>query len=177
MADYLDRPVFDSETDCYYAVTKGHPFVVGDHIQRSDVRMDGEDEYDVLLDMPDEFVELSTDYDDACRILALRISLDDWKGDYQIAGYFDRVVISGNREWLVVTDEEADELWDQDLDNYLEECVLSEMPERMRYYFDTEKWKKDARIDGRAHSLARYDGNEDDVHIEGGETYYIYRTN
>jgi len=43
-------------------------------------------------------------------------------------------------------------------------------------YFDDEKWKRDARIDGRAHSLSRYDGNEDDQEING-VTYYIYRTN
>lgn len=92
-------------------------------------------------------------------------------------------------EYLVVTDEEADELWDQDLENYIDECL--ELPPQLENYFDREKWKRDARIDGRGHSLARYDGGEDKVRVElwerdedgnlvevgDHETYYIYRQN
>ena len=80
------------------------------------------------------------------------------------------------KQYLVVTDEEADELWEADLENYLEECIYPDLPENLRFYFDDEKWKRDARIDGRAHSLSRYDGNEDEEEVNG-VTYYIYRTN
>lgn len=82
----------------------------------------------------------------------------------------------GNEEYLVVTDSEADELWDADFENYVDECILHELPEAYRGYFDTEKWKSDAKIDGRAHSLSRYDGDEDEIEIDG-ETFYIYRQN
>ena len=50
------------------------------------------------------------------------------------------------------------------------------MPEHFRSYFDEDKWKQDARMDGRAHSLASYDGDENYIEINGIE-YYIYRTN
>jgi hypothetical protein len=80
-------------------------------------------------------------------------------------------------EYLVLTDDEADELWDEQLDNYLDECVLPELPESARMYFDRDSWKSDARMDGRGHSIASYDGNEDEVQDEDGNYFYIYRTN
>lgn len=79
-------------------------------------------------------------------------------------------------EYWVLTDEEADEAWDQDLENYLDEYVLGELPEVAQRYFDREAWKEDARHDGRAHSLGRYDGNEHEVKLDG-EWFYIYRVN
>ena len=47
---------------------------------------------------------------------------------------------------------------DEHLDSYIEECL--EIPEHLRFYFDEEKWKDDARMDGRGHSLSSYDGHE-----------------
>lgn len=79
--------------------------------------------------------------------------------------------IKGN-EYLFGTDSEMDELWDEYLDNYIDECILPELPEAYRQYFDDEKWKSDASYDGRARSLASYDGNE-----ESYGDYYFYRTN
>lgn len=79
-------------------------------------------------------------------------------------------------EYLVLTDEEADEREDEYLDQYIEDCILNELPERYRHYFDSEAWKRDARMDGRAHSLSTYDGNEYEQEVNG-VTYYIYRTN
>jgi len=37
------------------------------------------------------------------------------------------------------------------------------MPKFTQFYFDDEKWKNDARMDGRGHSLSSYDGCEIDV--------------
>jgi hypothetical protein len=45
-------------------------------------------------------------------------------------------------EYLVLTDSEAEKAWDEWLDNYLEECVLCELPEIAKNYFDSEKWKR-----------------------------------
>ena len=67
-------------------------------------------------------------------------------------------------------------VWEEDLENYIEECILCNLPEPYRYYFDNEKWKGDAKFDGRGHSLSSYDGCEYEQEIDG-ETYYIYRTN
>ena len=90
----------------------------------------------------------------------------------------------GRDDYYVLTDEEADEKWEESLDSYIEECItpeidkLSEGAGNLAYYvtFDEEKWKRDARMDGRGHSLASYDGHENEENVEG-ITFYIYRLN
>lgn len=77
-------------------------------------------------------------------------------------------------EYRVMTDSEADQAWDESLENYIDECILPEVPESFRNYFDHEAWKRDARFDGRGHSLSSYDGCEYEEQIDG-EWYYIYR--
>ena len=79
-----------------------------------------------------------------------------------------------NENYTVVTDDEADDLWEQELDNYIEECIMPEIPEHLQYYFDEDAWKSDARIDGRGHAISRYDGEEYEEEVNG-TTYYIYR--
>lgn len=80
-------------------------------------------------------------------------------------------------EYMILDNDEADELWDQDLQNYLDECVLPELPENARAYFNEEKWKDAARGDGRAHSLGRYDGQERVEDDQETGRWYIYRVN
>jgi len=82
----------------------------------------------------------------------------------------------GNRQRLIVTDEEAEEIWDNYLEQYIDDCVLCKSPKEYRNYFDNEAFKRDCQIDGRAHSLATYDGSEQTQSING-TNYYIYRTN
>ena len=90
--------------------------------------------------------------------------------------YNENLFEYGNQEYLVCTDSEADELWEESLDNYLEECIYPELQGNLKNYFDDEKWKQDAKYDGRGHSLNFYDGCEDEETV-GGETFYIYRRN
>jgi len=79
-------------------------------------------------------------------------------------------------EWLVLTDGEAEYAWEEALENYLDDCVLPEISSEWVRYFDSEAWKHDARLDGRGHSLAHYDGEEHGVNIDG-EWIYLYRIN
>lgn len=81
---------------------------------------------------------------------------------------------ASGRTYRVLTDNEADDAWEASLDNYLEECVYPELPENMKRYFDDDAWKRDAKMDGRGHSLSSYDGNEYDQTVNG-TTYYLYR--
>ena len=77
-------------------------------------------------------------------------------------------------EYAVGTDDEADQSWDQYLDSYIDDCLMPEIKdETLRNYFDFEKWKRDARYDGRGHSLSSYDGNE----IQLGNDLYAFRIN
>ncbi len=78
-------------------------------------------------------------------------------------------------EWFVLTDEEADQAADERLNDYIEQCVLDEIPEQYRPYFDRAAWKKDVLDEGgRGPQLSSYDGEENDVTIDG-VSYFIYR--
>lgn len=170
----LIEPEFNTVDEGFYAVPDSVPV---NKLDNGEYRLAGvlprDDEGEQVI--PDEYLFLSDDEEEANRILALFIATGYGPDG---ASYDDsrHTVEVGSKEWLVVTDDEADELWDQDLENYLDECVLHEMPEMAQRYFDREAWKRDARIDGRAHSLNRYDGNEEWEEING-TTYYIYRQN
>ena len=98
----------------------------------------------------------------------IREELDSIVNDY------DNTYSYYREEYLVCTDEEADEEEDRQLDNYIDECL--DIPENIRPYFDEEKWKDDARMDGRGHILSTYDGCEYEEQVNG-TWYYIYRIN
>jgi len=77
-------------------------------------------------------------------------------------------------EYACGTDSEADAAWDQSLESYIDDCIMPEIKdENLRNYFDCEKWKRDAKFDGRGHSLSSYDGNE----IELGGGFVAFRIN
>ena len=84
---------------------------------------------------------------------------------------YNTVEIDGE-EYMYGTDDEMDEVWDERLEDYIDECVLHDMPVELHRYFDREAWKSDAEHDGRAHTLATYDGNEQE-----SNGIYFYRTN
>ncbi|WP_298845621.1 hypothetical protein [uncultured Clostridium sp.] len=92
------------------------------------------------------------------------------------SSYDDSVFESEGGTYLVCSNEEANDLWEESLESYIDDCILPEIPESYRNYFDNESWKNDAKQDGRGHSLSGYDGEETEVSVNG-ETYYIYRTN
>jgi hypothetical protein len=106
------------------------------------------------------------------KIKALAKHLECKKSEITQSVYDENTFEYGSSEYLVVNDDEADELWEQDLDNYLEEIIYPELEGNLKNYFNDEAWKSDARYDGRAHSLARYDGNEYEQ-----DGFYIYQTN
>ena len=109
--------------------------------------------------------------------LALHLQIDFEEAQrIEVASYDDCVLEYGREEYLVCTDSEADDKWDAELENYIDECILPEIPEEYRNYFDNNAWKSDAKQDGRGHSLSRYDGDEDEQTVLG-TTYYIYRQN
>lgn len=90
----------------------------------------------------------------------------------------DEIEINGET-LLVLTDDEADDRWNDELDAYLDEYVYSELPKNFAPYFNEEKWKQDARFDGRGHAISHYDGCEVEYFIRTEdleETWiYIYR--
>ena len=86
--------------------------------------------------------------------------------------HYGLIVLDGETgEYAIGTDSECDDAWEESLDNYIDECIIPELPESMVNYFDDESWKRDAKYDGRGHSLSSYDGNE----IELDDDLFMYR--
>lgn len=81
-----------------------------------------------------------------------------------------------DEDYLVLTDDGAENRWEDEIYNYIEECVLPEIPHKYQDYFDKDKFVDDCRGDSRGHSLAKYDGYEN-YHNFNDCTYYIYRIN
>lgn len=79
-----------------------------------------------------------------------------------VTSYDEHVFDVGNMQFWIGDEDAADDLWDERLQSYLEECVLEELPENVRRYFDEAKWKEDAKVDGRGHAVSSYDGAEYD---------------
>ena len=108
------------------------------------------------------------------RIKALAQHLGCKKSE--IENLYENTFEAEGGEYLVVTDSEAEDLWEESLDSYLADCIYPELQGNLQNYFDDEKWKQDARYDGRGHSLSSYDGHENEETVKE-ETFYIYRIN
>lgn len=126
-----------------------------------------------LVEIIEEHTMFSGDDANLCAALVkmFDLSINDLD-DVEIDAN-NRVTVQGI-EYLAGTDSEMDDLWDEDLENYIDECILPDLPENARRYFDNEAWKSDARMDGRAHSLNRYDDSEEEAEING-TSYFAYR--
>ena len=101
----------------------------------------------------------------------LELTGDEWNDITE--GYDETILEYGQQEYMVLTDDEANDRWDASLDSYIDDCIIPELPDFAAQYFDEEKWKRDARHDGRGHSLSTYDGCE----YQGINGLFIYRTN
>ena len=102
----------------------------------------------------------------------LELTGEEWNDITE--GYDETILEYGQQEYMVLTDDEANDRWEESLDSYIDEFIIPELPEHLKYYFDDEAWKRDARLnDGRGHSLSTYDGCEHD----GINGLFIYRTN
>lgn len=146
---------------------------------------------------------------EAQRIAALakHLGLDnDGADDLEVAGYDDTSIKYGREEYLVLTDEEADDratttfretLWactPRFLASYVPALrsarverawadVMGELSDDANPLVEAllgdrleEAVKDGLSLDGRGHFLAHYDGAEYDATVDG-TTFYIYRTN
>ena len=124
-----------------------------------------------------EIIEMLNEFKDPAKVLALGkflgLTLEETK-ELNETNY--DIIEHGSYEYLVLDDNEADQKWEESIENYIDECILPELPEFAKKYFDNEAFKRDASFDGRGHSLASYDGVENEQ-ISNNETYYIYRVN
>ena len=113
------------------------------------------------------------DDDDDAKVIAL---LSEHPSSYSLdieTGYDDCTFEIDGEEWLVLTEDEKEQRWDEVLDSYLDDgCVEgADSP-----YFDREMWKRDARMDGAGHTLGGYDGAEYECEV-CDNWYHLIRQN
>ena len=126
-------------------------------------------------------LELGSEYEDEEEKQEAIQEIKSELEQIQEATYNNNLLEYYNESYLVLTDKEADDAWEDELQNYIDECIMPELERmeensgiRISYYFDEEAWKRDARFDGRGQSLNRYDGTEYEEKVNG-TWYYIYR--
>lgn len=129
-----------------------------------------EDNFSISLSqLMENFIEEEGDFDeDEEKVLALMKHTDGL--------YEDVRKLYENEDYLVLTDEQADEKWEEYLDNLVDDCILPEIPKNLQFYFDKERYIKDCKQDGRGLTLASYDSDEIEQEIND-TTYYIFRCN
>jgi len=116
-------------------------------------------EYEICLDLFDApHKAIAAAMQEDCAVC----DVEESDNEYMVAG----------RTYAVLTDSEADNAWNDRLDSYIAECL--EIPAHVEPYFDRDAWKRYAKMDGRGHSLAGYDGIEEKREV-AGVTYYLYR--
>ena len=117
-----------------------------------------------------------SDFAEKVQALAMHLGLQLVEYD-EIEEEDDERYTYGRQEYLVLTDGAADRHFSDSLDSYIDDCILPELPENLRYYFDYEAFKRDVEIsDGRGPTLASYDGEENEEEVNG-TLCFIYRTN
>lgn len=78
-------------------------------------------------------------------------------------------------EYRVLTSQERDDEIEAQIENYIEECILPEIPEAYRGYFDTDAYKRDVHCNGEGDSfISSYDGAAHESKVDG-EWYYVIR--
>ena len=117
-----------------------------------------------IFDFYAEFIR--NDLDD--QYLALAIYNDIY--------YFEAVDLIDSEEYWVLTDDEADEKAELEVEYYLEDA-LSQIPSHLQQYFDDDKYISDYISDGRGYLLDTYNGSEDSITLDNGSVFYIYRRN
>jgi hypothetical protein len=88
----------------------------------------------------------------------------------------DSTVSEGSKEYLVLTEEEADDTFVALLDDYIESEILPQIPQHLHYYFDDNSFTNDHKTWGRGNHIATYDGDELEVSVNNTQ-YYVYRLN
>lgn len=125
---------------------------------------------DTPVEVVPEVVQDTTDYKRIALMQHLSCAYDEVENTYPSC--YDAEAA----EYLVLTDDEADEAFEEALDSVLDDVILPDLDEALQCYFDRKAWKRDASYDGRGHHLNHYDGCEEEVTVNGVD-YYIYRTN
>ena len=78
------------------------------------------------------------------------------------------------RDWMVLTDDEADDAFNKAVENYVDDCM--DIPSNIAPYFNMEAYREDVKMsEGRGPLLASYDGEEREEYGTTKELLFIYK--
>lgn len=75
-------------------------------------------------------------------------------------------------EYRIINDYIIDQVFEEYMDNYIDENIINQIPQNLQYYFDSEMFINDTKIEHGYSVLATYDNNWYEVN-----NWYIFRTN
>jgi hypothetical protein len=107
---------------------------------------------------------------------------DYWLDDLttHIGGFYTADLIDvghgTSEEWGVVSSNGIEDVYRDYCTGYIDDCVLPEIPERYRQYFDTDLFVSDMEKGDGWGAMSSYDGDYQEVTI-GGKTWYLFRMN
>lgn len=132
----------------------------------------------ILDELDEKYKEISEEDIDDDRIIALMKHLDitPKEASEGITEDAYNYYTYGSQEYLVLTDDEADDKEYEYVKSTIEDCYLPDIKDSPAvYYIDIEKWTLDW-CNNRGQNIASYDGKENEEKVNS-ITYYIYRTN
>jgi hypothetical protein len=113
------------------------------------------------------------------KALAKFLELDSGdKACISTSAYDPCVLQFDGAKYLVLTDEEAEQRFDEAIRDFIEDCFestlfeLMEIPKNIRDYFDEERFIHDVKANGRGPYLSS-DGRENKVLLDD-KYYFIY---
>ena len=118
--------------------------------------------------------ELFENFDRPDAVHALCLMLESRIKDVKTIEEEDNRITVCGIEYLCGDDEEMDEEYEEYLVNYIDDCVLCDIPQIYRKYFDTDKFIADCSYDGRGNELNLWDSSELEYTLND-TTYYAYR--
>ena len=103
----------------------------------------------------------------------LEVDINDIQ--YEGVYYVLNTYIYSDQEYAIAEGiEEVEIAMEKNIENYIDDRVLIEIPEQYRDYFNNSSFVVDMIADKTGHILVRYDGQMGEVEI-GGIDYYIFR--
>ena len=94
--------------------------------------------------------------------------------EVNLVSKYDFTFEAEGRDWMVLTDTEADNAFDEAVENYVYDCM--DIPSNIMPYFNMDAYKKDVRMaEGRGPLLAFYDGEEREEYGTTKELLFIYK--
>ena len=74
-------------------------------------------------------------------------------------------------EFRLISDDSIERIHADEIQEYVDDCILNDCPETLQRYFDYDSFIRDCRIgDGYGHHFSSYDGSE-----VNAASYYIFR--